>query len=237
MYRVYFMNDTEKSMKQVPVKFILASVLFISAVLIFSLLGKYVVIDRNHVFDEKVFFYLQDHTTPFLTRVMNIITFFGSTTFLFPAYVALVSWLLFRKKRRWAIDISIVGLSGELMKQTLKNSFQRPRPDLPLLESLQSYSFPSGHALSSFIFCSSIIYLLWNGTYKPFWRWTLSILLIVFSLLIGFSRILLRYHYATDVIAGFCMGFAWVSLSLWLLDKFYKKKESKKAVTQAGAQS
>lgn len=219
------MEKTERSIKQLPVKFLLASVLFILAILAFSLLAKFIVVDKNHVFDEKVFYYLKDHSSPAVVEWMKYITFFGSTTFLFPAYIVLVSWLIFRGKKRWAFDISIVALSGELMKQILKHSFQRPRPDLPLLESLQSYSFPSGHALSSFILFASIIYLLWNGTYPNFWRWTISILLILFSFLIGFSRIILRYHYASDVIAGFCMGFAWVSFSLWMLDRYYKKRK------------
>ena len=219
------MENTERSIRQVPVKFLLAAVLFIIAILAFSLLAKFVVVDKNHVFDENVFYFLKDHTTPLVTQWMKAITFFGSTTFLFPAYIVLVSWLLLRGKKRWAIDISIIGLSGELMKQILKNSFQRPRPDLPLLESLQSYSFPSGHALSSFILFACIVYLLWKGTYPNFWRWTISVLLILFSITIGFSRIILRYHYASDVIAGFCMGFAWVSLSLWLLDRYYKKRQ------------
>jgi membrane-associated phospholipid phosphatase len=219
------MENTERSIKQVPVKFLLAAVLFIVAVVVFSLLAKFAVVDKNHDFDEKVFFFLKAHTTPVVTQWMKAITFFGSTTFLFPAYVILISWLLFRGKKRWAIDISIIALSGELMKQILKNTFRRHRPDLPLLESLQSYSFPSGHALSSFILFASIVYLLWHGTYKPVWRWSISILLILFSFLIGFSRIMLRYHYASDVIAGFCMGFAWVSLSLWLLDRYYKKRQ------------
>ena len=219
------MENTERTIKQLPVKFLLAAVLFVVAIVVFSLLAKMAVLDKNHVFDDKVFFFLKEHTTPRVTQWMKTITFFGSTTFLLPAYVILVSWLLFRGKKRWAMDISIIGLSGELMKQILKNSFQRHRPDLPLLESLQSYSFPSGHALSSFILFACIVYLLWHGTYKPVWRWSISIFLILFSFLIGFSRIMLRYHYASDVIAGFCMGFAWVSLSLWLLDRYYKKRQ------------
>src|SRR5687767_1025185 len=116
------MENTERSIKQVPVKFLLAAVLFIIAILAFSLLAKFVVVDKNHVFDENVFFFLKDHTTPLVTQWMQAITFFGSTTFLFPAYIVLVSWLLIRGKKRWAIDISIIGLSGELMKQILKNS-------------------------------------------------------------------------------------------------------------------
>jgi undecaprenyl-diphosphatase len=216
------MSEKSKTINQAPPKFLLASVLFLLAVIIFSLLTKIVVLDKKYVFDHAAFEFFQSFTTPALAKTMEVITFFGSTGFLLPAYILLVLFLLWRKKQQWAMDIIIVGLSGELMKHLLKNSFARPRPDSPLVETLQSFSFPSGHALSSFIFCSSIIYLLWNGSYKPRWRWTLSILLILFSLLIGLSRIILRYHYASDVIAGFCMGYAWVFFCLWSLDRYRK---------------
>jgi len=38
-------------------------------------------------------------------------------------------------------------------------------------------------------------------------------------LLIGFSRIYLRVHYTTDVIAGLCFGLGWLLLSLGIMDK------------------
>jgi undecaprenyl-diphosphatase len=44
-------------------------------------------------------------------------------------------------------------------------------------------------------------------------------ILILFSLLIGFSRIYLRVHYASDVIAGFCCGFAWLCLTIYLMEQ------------------
>jgi undecaprenyl-diphosphatase len=44
------------------------------------------------------------------------------------------------------------------------------------------------------------------------------ILLLIIAA-IGFSRIYLRVHYATDVIAGICIGFVWLDLSLWFIDK------------------
>jgi len=109
----------------------------------------------------------------------------------------------------------------------LKNSFRRQRPDLPLLETLKSYSFPSGHAYSSFIFFSILAYILWKAKMKAIWKWTLAVFLILFSLAVGVSRVVLRYHYASDVIAGFCIGFSWVIFSLWSLNKihFYIKKK------------
>jgi membrane-associated phospholipid phosphatase len=216
------MSRSSKTLRQAPPKFLIAAVLFLLAIIAFSFLTKMVMLDKKYVFDQAAFEFFHSFTTPALADIMQVITFFGSTGFLLPAYILIVLYLLWRKKQQWAMDIVIVGLSGELMKHLLKNFFARPRPDSPIVETLKSFSFPSGHALSSFIFCSTIIYLLWNGSYKPVWRWTISIVLILFSFLIGTSRIILRYHYASDVIAGFCMGYAWVFFCLWSLDKYRK---------------
>lgn len=44
---------------------------------------------------------------------------------------------------------------------------------------------------------------------------------------IGVSRVYLRVHYASDVLAGFCVGLMWLLLSLWILKKietFSRKK-------------
>ena len=106
----------------------------------------------------------------------------------------------------------------------LKEFFHRKRPDLPLIRTLDNFSFPSGHALSSFIFCSVLVYLVWKGGLYTAWKWALSVLLILFSISIGISRIVLRYHYASDVIAGFCLALAWVIFSLWLEKKLTSRK-------------
>jgi undecaprenyl-diphosphatase len=216
------MNETTKTAKEIPVKVLVAVTLFLFAVFFFAYLAKVVVIGKQDLFDTNVFNFLSSYTTPFVIEVMKVITFFGSATFLLPAYILLVLWLWFKKKqRRLALDVTLVGLSSDLLKLALKNGFHRHRPDLPLLESLKSYSFPSGHALSSFIFASILIYVLWKEDAKPVWKWILSILLILFSIAIGISRVVLRYHYASDVIAGFCIGFSWVLLTLWLLNKIH----------------
>ena len=215
------MNNTQQTAREIPVKVLLTAFLFLVSIFLFAFLAKVVVLGKKDLFDTTVFNFLHDRTTPLLIQLMKVITFFGSAPFLFPAYVLLVVILLLKKQTRLALDIAIIGLSSDLLKLALKNSFKRHRPDLPLLETLNSYSFPSGHALSSFIFFSIIIYVLWVENIKPLWKWTLSVFLILFSMSIGISRIVLRFHYASDVIAGFCLGFTWVIFSLWLLNKIH----------------
>ncbi|MEO6672949.1 MAG: phosphatase PAP2 family protein, partial [Ginsengibacter sp.] len=53
----------------------------------------------------------------------------------------------------------------------------------------------------------------------------IALALLIFA--IGLSRVYLRVHYASDVIAGYCVGCMWLFISLWVLrkvEKFSRKK-------------
>ena len=109
----------------------------------------------------------------------------------------------------------MIALGGLLLMFFLKQFFNRPRPLVPLLEPVKGLSFPSGHALMSMSFYGLIIFLVWENITNRFWKWFLTTLLLLFILLIGFSRIYLRLHYFSDVMAGFAAGIIWLSLSIW----------------------
>jgi len=109
----------------------------------------------------------------------------------------------------------------------LKNLFGRPRPENPLLRTVSGLSFPSGHALISVAFYGLLIYLLWHNISNKILRGFLIILLLILILMIGVSRIYLRVHYASDVLAGFAMGLIWLVLSIWTVRKIerFTRKE------------
>jgi undecaprenyl-diphosphatase len=58
-------------------------------------------------------------------------------------------------------------------------------------------------------------------------KWAVSVFLLLFSFGIGISRIVLRAHYPTDVLAGFCLGFAWTTLMVTLQGKLRKQMHIK----------
>jgi membrane-associated phospholipid phosphatase len=205
-----------KLIGEISLNVLIVSVLFILAVFTFGFLVHRVIYINDTSVDSQVFAFFKSYTTPNVVNVMNFFTFFGSMYFIFPAYIVLLIYLVIKHKRTEAINIAIVAITSSALMFGLKEFFKRQRPDLPVLKALTNFSFPSGHALSSFIFCSVIIYLIVKSNLQLRWKWFFGVLLILFSVLIGISRIVLRYHFATDVMAGFCLGFAWVILSLWV---------------------
>ena len=210
--------------ERLSIRVLFTIITFIIALYLFVLLTDEVIIDKDHRFDNAVFHFLADSLSPGLIQVMRFFTFFGKPEFLIPAYIFIILYFIARKKKQYAIEVAIMGGSSTLLLFGLKALFRRNRPELPVLKELSGFSFPSGHALLMFVFCSVLIYLAWNSHLKPLWKYTFATFLLLFSLVVGISRIVLRVHYATDVIAGFCLGYAWVLFGLWVQRHHMHKK-------------
>ena len=207
---------------------LLLLVLFFTALLGFIIIARRIFFENKVEFDFKVLGWISGQVTDSATSLMKFLSFMGDHRFLIPANIALIIYFLFIKKHRWySIKIPMVAISSVLIMSTLKLIFQRPRPLIPLLEAARGMSFPSGHAMTSVTFYGLLIYLVFHNFSNRIFRWSAAIFLTTLILGIGFSRIYLRVHYASDVIAGFCVGLIWLLLSLWLLKKielFSKRK-------------
>ena len=208
-----------KWMERIPLRVMLIILVFLASFFLFAFLADGVLNGKERVFDSMSRNFLVAHSTPFLVRIMRGLTFLGSSNFLLPAYVVLIAGFLLKKNFRRAINILVVSLSSFLVMQVLKQVFRRQRPESAIVEGLTSYSFPSGHSLSGFVFCSILAYLVWRGNLSSGWKWLLISLLFLLAVSIGISRIVLGVHYATDVTAGFCLGVMWVIMSFWILRK------------------
>ncbi|GEO10813.1 hypothetical protein SAE01_33090 [Segetibacter aerophilus] len=158
-----------------------------------------------------------------LTPFMKGVTYFASATFLQIAYGVLVFFYVLKKNVKRALEIAAIGLGGFMVNYFMKISFQRIRPPHPLIEKLQNFSFPSGHATSAFIFYGLLTYLVWKTKIRKVYKFLIGSVLILFSLLIGFSRVYLRVHYPSDVVAGICIGFAWLILTVGLFERLKKR--------------
>ncbi len=103
-------------------------------------------------------------------------------------------------------------LAGALvLNQVLKFIVQRPRPEGFRLIAETGYSFPSGHSMISMAFFGLLVWLIWkygrNRSLARVWCVLLSIVIVM----VGVSRIYLGVHYASDVLAGFCVSLIWLA--------------------------
>ena len=220
------------------VEMLLIVALFITALLSFAYLIREVIVLNSTGFDESVFAFLQQFVSEGNNKLMLFFTFLGTHNFLIPANLVLIAYFLFIKRHKWySIKVPAIALTSLALMFSLKYLFGRPRPDVPLIFHADGLSFPSGHALFSISFYGLLIYIIYKMVESRWLRWLLIIFLFLLAMIIGFSRVYLRVHYATDVIAGFCVGFLWLVFAIWLLnrmERFSRKKLD--AVVQQPAQ-
>jgi|SRR5450432_2805158 len=221
-------SSTTKKATWITSRFILALVLFLAVLFVFVAITDEIVLEHETGFDQHISQAILSLESPFTTRLMEVITFFGSANFLFPAYLVLIIYYLFRKNIKLALDITMIGLGSTAILFLLKEIFQRQRPLNPLIRNVTGFSFPSGHSFSSFTFFGLLIYILWKTGIKKGLKILVAIVLFLVATAIAFSRVYLRVHYPSDVIAGFCLSIIWLMLSLWILHKADKGKSYSK---------
>ena len=204
---------------QISVLAITGCIVFTAALLIFGWVAQEIVVEQEDRFDIMAFNFFNFNNSPHILSVLRIITFFGSIGFLISAYSMLLIYLVYQKRKKDALLIGIIGLISTILIFGLKQIYSRKRPALPLFHKATNYSFPSGHSLASLVFWVILISLIWSSSRPRALKITISLLLIGLIILIGISRIVLRLHFASDVLAGFCLGSACLVLFFWLRNK------------------
>jgi len=93
--------------------------------------------------------------------------------------------------------------------------FDRPRPDLGSVVALPlSASFPSGHATAGVASLGAAAVLVAERLPSHRARVCLWSVVAIGGVAVGLSRIVLNVHYVTDVLAGWCLGLAWLAACL-----------------------
>ena len=221
-------SSFKKTLRLISIEVLVVSILFIVSLFVFALIAKGVITGNEENIDEKIFNFFNQFATPGFITTMKFFTFLGSVEFLVPAYIILIVYFIIKKMSRYTIDIIVIALSSSALIFGLKFIFHRQRPSLPIIRTFSTYSFPSGHMLSSFVFCSILAFIIIKSQLKISYKWIISILLFFFAIVIGISRIVLKAHFPTDVIASLCLGIAWVIGSFYVLKRINRDYITKK---------
>jgi len=115
----------------------------------------------------------------------------------------------------WAFFWSGVAYGiNTLIKQLTRR--HRPHNRRVSMLGIKSYSFPSGHAFGAVIFYGLYAYLDYIYLETPL-NIIIVLALTVLSVLIGISRVRLGTHYPSDVVGGWILGGAALSIIIWRL--------------------
>src|SRR5690349_20329944 len=185
----------------------------------FIAIGHELVVEKEDQFDFRVFHFFDRVIPASFHSFFRFMTIFGSVYFLLPAYLMLVGFFIWKKQKSIWLSALIVIVVSNLITFFSKLFYGRVRPDLLLFKKAVTYSFPIGHTISIVVFTAILISIVreyyWNRSAKI----AIIIILILFALLVALSRIILHFHYSSDVLAGLCAGITCSLLYFWLLGK------------------
>lgn len=146
-----------------------------------------------------------------LATVARVATQLGTWPFAGPALIA--GGLLCRPPRRtWATVVALCAI-GTLGREALAAAIDRPRPPMAFWEAAAGGpSFPSGHTATATLAGGALVVLC--GTAG---RRGAVVVGALVALVVGVTRVVLRVHWATDVLGGWAWGVACVSVAILVL--------------------
>ena len=174
-------------------------------------------------FDEFVYNAISSLKSNFMTAFFKGITRFADEE---PIILIAIVALIVIKNRKIGASIAVNLASSAFVNHLIKEIVQRPRPPMEIrMVEESSFSFPSGHAMTSVAFYGLIIYFVFKKVKDKKVRNTICTALSLLIFFIGISRIYLGVHYASDVLAGFVFGIVYLVLYITFVLKLFKIKE------------
>jgi undecaprenyl-diphosphatase len=147
-------------------------------------------------------------------HVFAALTRLGDTTTLTVLCIAGAIALLARRQRRLAVGWVAAVAGNGVLNLALKEVFARVRPlHADGFGVAQGFSFPSGHSSGAVVTYGMLAYLALR-LLQPRWHLPALVAAVAVAFTVGASRVFLRVHYASDVIAGFASGAAWLAVCI-----------------------
>lgn len=167
----------------------------------------------------------------FLRPLMVFISLFGNG--LIPHFITAATALIFlifrlRHEAVWLVFSAGVGAG---INALLKRLIGRPRPSddfITILQQPGGLSFPSGHVTFYVCYFGFLLFLVYRNVPRqsPI-RIPLLILLALPIALVGFSRVYLGAHWASDTLGAYLWSHVWLMLSFNLYQNMREKSVAK----------
>jgi undecaprenyl-diphosphatase len=202
----------------------------VSGVWLFALIAGEVMDGDTRSMDQRLLLALRrpDHLSPIgppaVQDAARDITALGSPSVLTLVTLITCGFLLLDGRRHMALFVCASIASGLGLSTILKDSFQRPRPDLvPRAAYVSTTSFPSGHSMLSAVTYLTLGALLARSQTRKRLKAYFLLVAAILALLVGVSRVYLGVHWPTDVLAGWTAGASW-AIVCWLAARWLQRR-------------
>jgi len=210
---------------------ILALIIVVVGINVFVELTNTLNSDLIAKYDAAITKYVISFRTPLLNNILQFITNLGDL-YGYIVVTTICSLFFFFKFKNWryvAQLVFVIIISG-LSNLALKEVINRARPTAEHLVSVQTLSYPSGHAMSATAFYGFLIYLCYFLKINKWLKGGLIFLCSFLIVSIGISRIYLGVHFPSDIAGGIIAGTIWVMFCVLIfnvIDLFRREEEHK----------
>lgn len=153
------------------------------------------------VFEKTLLWSLRAYATPLLDQLASTISMLVTLLSVF-----ILCYLLYQRLWRTALFWLVAIAGSAILASLLKTAILRSRPDLWMAHA--SFGFPSGHATQSMAIAIALV-ILWRSSRKLPIIVAISIAAVF---LVGVCRMYLGFHYPSDILAGWMLSLAWVTV-------------------------
>jgi membrane protein DedA with SNARE-associated domain/membrane-associated phospholipid phosphatase len=191
--------------------------------------------DEAALLDQRVSAWVVAHRIEWLTSVMKIVTWLGSTAVIVPLAL-IVGFFFVLQRGQWRpLTLLAAGILGAVgLYEIVKSAVDRPRPPSAIwIGQYSGASFPSGHATQSIAFYAMLAIVLGTGRTPKAKAvvWSAAALVV---LAVGASRLYLGAHWMTDVLGGCALGAMWVAAVVIVVATFIGRSRDSRVETIAG---
>jgi len=170
------------------------------------------------IFDLGISNAVQRYQPDWLVIIAKCITSTAQPVIIVPLAVFFIIVLYLQNQSRYE-SLLLWLMAGNLLTIVLKPIVQRVRPlssHVHILVHETGFSFPSGHAVAS-VLIAAVIWELFRARRSKL----LLVILLFYVLAVGWSRIYLGVHWATDVLAGYGVALLWVFIVYLVLPDLF----------------
>lgn len=158
-----------------------------------------------------------------LMRFFATVTHLGDRATLIAVTIAVTCFLAVRRQPLLAAGWLTACIGNGLLNPTLKRWFERARPvHDAAYATVGEYSFPSGHTSGSVVVYGMLAYVgirLAPPRWRPWFAFGIAATVVT----VGCSRAFLRVHWASDVVAGFASGSAWLTVCIVVVETLRRR--------------